>query len=98
MRRIALCAVVLALVAASADARTWTVGGPGADFPLIAPAIAAASAGDVIRVRGGVYREDLVLDKPLALTGRRASDAVWHRPRVGRHHHGAGVRAERVHD
>jgi nitrous oxidase accessory protein len=69
MRRTALCAVVLALVAASADARTWTVGGDGADFPLIAPAIAAASAGDVIRVRGGVYREDLILDKPLALQG-----------------------------
>src|SRR5207248_2872803 len=25
--------------------------------------------GDVIRVRGGVYREDIVLDKPLTLTG-----------------------------
>ena len=69
MRRTALCAIVLALVATSADARTWTVGGEGADFPLIAPAIAAAAAGDVIRVRGGVYREDLLLDKPLALMG-----------------------------
>jgi nitrous oxidase accessory protein len=67
--RAALGAVVLVLVAAGADARTWTVGGNGADFPLIAPAIAAASAGDVIRVRGGVYREDLVLDKTLTLTG-----------------------------
>ena len=69
IRRTALSAVVLAFVAASADARTWTVGGEGADYPLIAPAIAAASAGDVIRVRGGVYREDLILDKPLALQG-----------------------------
>ena len=70
-RRIAVCAVALALafVAAGADARTWTVGGADADFPLIAPAIAAASAGDVIRVRGGVYREDLVLDRPITLTG-----------------------------
>ena len=67
--RTALSAVVLALVAARADARTWTVGGAGADFPLITPAVATASAGDVIRVRGGVYREDLILDKPLALTG-----------------------------
>jgi nitrous oxidase accessory protein len=71
MDRTALCVVALSLVAASADARTWTVGGPGADFPLIAPAIAAASAGDVIRVRGGVYREDLILDKPLVVTGER---------------------------
>ena len=69
MRRTALCAVVLALIAARADALTWTVGGAGADFPRIAPAIAAASAGDVIRVRGGVYHEDLILDKPLALRG-----------------------------
>ena len=69
MRRIAPWAIVVVLVAASADARTWTVGGDGSDFPLIAPAIAAASPGDVIRVRGGVYREDLILDKPLALIG-----------------------------
>ncbi len=70
--RTAFCGVVLACViarAASADARTWTVGGAGADFPLIAPAIAAAAAGDVIRVRGGVYREDLILDKPLSIVG-----------------------------
>ena len=69
MRRIALGAVVLVLVAPGAEARTWTVGGGGADFPLIAPAIAAASAGDVIRVRGGVYRENLIRDKSIALTG-----------------------------
>ena len=69
IRRTVVCAVVLLLPALRADARTWTVGGAGADFPLIAPAIAAASAGDVIRVRGGVYREDLLLDKRLALRG-----------------------------
>ena len=69
MCRTALCGLIVALVAVRADARTWTVGGTGADFPLIAPAIAAASAGDVIRVRGGVYREDLVLDKSLVLAG-----------------------------
>jgi nitrous oxidase accessory protein len=69
MRRIAPAAVVLVLFTASADARTWTVGGSGADFPLIAPAIAASAAGDVIRVRGGVYREDLLLDKKLAIVG-----------------------------
>ena len=45
------------------------MGGPGADFPLIGPAIAAAAAGDEIRVRGGVYREDLVVDKRLAIVG-----------------------------
>src|ERR1051325_5799618 len=70
MHRIVPCAVAFALLAASAEARTWTVGGPGADFPLISPAIAAASGGDTILVRGGVYREDLILDKPLTVTGQ----------------------------
>ena len=69
MRHAGRCAVILALAAGVAEAREWTVGGADADFPLIAPAIAAASARDVIRVRGGVYREDLILDKPLTLTG-----------------------------
>ena len=68
MRTIALT-VAFGLAAASADARLWTVGGEGADFPLLAPAIAAASTGDVIRVRGGVYREDLVLNKRLSIRG-----------------------------
>jgi nitrous oxidase accessory protein len=69
MSRLAPAVAVLVLLAAPADARTWTVGGAGADFPLIAPAIAAAAAGDEIRVRSGVYREDLVLEKRLALVG-----------------------------
>jgi nitrous oxidase accessory protein len=67
--RTAAAFVLLAACAARAEARTWTVGGSTADFPLITPALAAASAGDVIRVRGGVYREDLVLDKRVALVG-----------------------------
>src|SRR5215471_14413731 len=69
MARMALAMVLFAVLSASAEARTWTVGGAGADFPFIAPAIAAASAGDVIEVRAGVYREDLVLDKRLTLVG-----------------------------
>jgi len=69
MFRTAAAFVLLAACSAHAEARTWTVGGPAADFPLITPALAAASAGDVIRVRGGVYREDLVLDKRVALVG-----------------------------
>jgi nitrous oxidase accessory protein len=68
MRTVATVAVVL-LASASADARTWTVGGRNGDFPLIAPAIAAAAAGDEIRVRAGAYRENLVLDKRVVLAG-----------------------------
>jgi nitrous oxidase accessory protein len=69
MRTAGRVALALVLLAAPAEARTWTVGGTGADFPLIAPAIAAASAGDVIQVRGGVYREDLVLHEQLSIVG-----------------------------
>jgi nitrous oxidase accessory protein len=69
MYRAAICVALLTVVSVRADARTWTVGGAGADFPVIAPAISAAASGDVIRVRGGVYREDLVLDKTVALIG-----------------------------
>jgi nitrous oxidase accessory protein len=69
MRRSAVFAIVCASLSARVDAREWMVGGTGADFPLITPAIAAAAAGDVLRVRGGVYREDLVIDKALAIRG-----------------------------
>jgi nitrous oxidase accessory protein len=65
-------AIVLLALGCRADAREWTVGGAGADFPLIGPAIAASAPNDVIRVRGGVYREDLVVDKTLAIRGENA--------------------------
>lgn len=61
--------LTLTVLAPRAEARTWTVGGAGADFPFIAPAIAAAADGDVIEVHGGVYREDLVIDRRLTLVG-----------------------------
>jgi nitrous oxidase accessory protein len=69
MRPVTSVAVAIVLLAARAEGRTWTVGAAGADFPLIAPAIAAAAPGDVIVVRGGVYREDLVVDKRLSIVG-----------------------------
>ena len=69
MYRGAGVAIVLFALGGRADAREWTVGGAGADFPLLSPAIAAAGPNDVIRVRGGVYREDLVVDKPIATRG-----------------------------
>jgi nitrous oxidase accessory protein len=69
MTRIAAAVAVLALASGRADARVWTVGGAAADFPFIAPAIAAASAGDTILVARGIYRENLVLDKRLTITG-----------------------------
>ena len=68
MRRARL-AVLVMLAAAPLGARAWRVGGAGADFPLIGPAIAAAAAGDTIVVSAGVYREDLVLDRTLSIRG-----------------------------
>ncbi len=70
VRRAALALGLLAAAAAPAAARTWTVGGPAADFPFIAPAVAAAAAGDTIVVSRGVYREDLVIARPIRLVGR----------------------------
>ncbi len=69
--RALLLAVGVCLIPASVDARTWMVGGSGADFPFIGPAVAAAAAGDTIVVRRGVYRENVVLDRTLTLIGDR---------------------------
>ncbi|MBI2834339.1 MAG: nitrous oxide reductase family maturation protein NosD [Acidobacteria bacterium] len=66
--RLALVIVGL-LSGARLEAHTWTVGGRTADFPLIAPALAAAGDGDVIVVRAGVYREDLVLYRSVTIVG-----------------------------
>lgn len=60
---------ILGIAATTADARIWTVGRSGADYPMIAAAIAAAEDGDVIEVQGGVYREHLVIDKRLRIVG-----------------------------
>jgi nitrous oxidase accessory protein len=73
-RRAPASALVLACVALlsahPAEGGTLTVGGPGADFPLIAPALAAAGEGDVVLVGPGVYREDLVITRAVRLRGR----------------------------
>jgi nitrous oxidase accessory protein len=67
----ALLAATLVLIAAApAAAHTWTVGTAGADFPLITPALAAAQNGDTIIVGPGVYRENLVLHRRVAIIGR----------------------------
>lgn len=67
--RRAVIALVLLSVPAGVQAKVWTVGDRGADFPLIAPAIAASGPHDVIQVRRGVYREDLTLDHPVSIVG-----------------------------
>ena len=68
-RRLLAAAIVLLTIPVGVESRVWTVGRGDSDYPLIAPAIAAAADGDEIRVRGGVYREDLVLDRRLSIVG-----------------------------
>ena len=79
MTRALLVALALVL-AAPADARTWTVGPPPADFPFIAPAVAAASAGDVILV-----------ERRRLSRGSRARQAARDRRRGGPTLFGTGV-------
>jgi nitrous oxidase accessory protein NosD len=62
-------AIAVCVIPARVEGRVWTVGRANADFPLIAPAIAAAAEGDEIRIGAGVYREDLVLGRRVALVG-----------------------------
>jgi nitrous oxidase accessory protein len=69
MRTLVPAIVWLTLAASAAEARTWIVGGAGADFPFIGPAIAAASDGDTVQVRAGIYREDLVITRRLSIVG-----------------------------
>jgi nitrous oxidase accessory protein len=65
-----LAAALMLAAAAPAAAHTWTVGADGADFPLITPALTAARDGDTIIVGPGVYRENLVLHRRVAIVGR----------------------------
>ena len=62
-------AIALITIPVRVEGRVWTVGRGDADFPLIAPAIAAASDGDEIRVGPGAYREDLILHRRVGLIG-----------------------------
>ena len=54
--------------AVTAQGRTAVLKVPG-DYPTISAAIAAASPGDTVRVAGGTYREQVVVDKAIKLHG-----------------------------
>lgn len=57
--------------------RTWTVDDDGpADFHTIQEAINAASDGDTIFVRNGVYCEDVVVNKTLFLVGESTASTI----------------------
>lgn len=46
------------------------------DYPTISAAIDAASAGDRIKVSNGVYREQVIIDKPITLEGSSAEHTI----------------------
>lgn len=54
--------------AVTAQGRTAVLKVPG-DYPTISAAIAAANPGDTVRVAGGTYREQVVVDKAIKLHG-----------------------------
>ncbi len=64
-----LLCLVLAAGAASAAAATLVVGGAGAQFQSVQPAIVAAHSGDTVQVQAGTYAGNLTLDKQITLAG-----------------------------
>ena len=42
------------------------------DYPTIGEAISHASAGDTIQVKGGIYNENIVIDKSLTIVGQNS--------------------------
>jgi len=46
------------------------------DYPTISDAVSHASVGDTILVQGGVYNENVQIDKPLTLQGQNQADTV----------------------
>ncbi|MBZ5558646.1 MAG: hypothetical protein LAO77_15345 [Acidobacteriia bacterium] len=67
--------------AASAATHCVAVGGKGGCFSSIQSAIAAANAGDTIKIRKGDYVENVIVDKPLTIAGDK-DDRVVIRPAV----------------
>ena len=68
-------AVLVLACAGTAAGATWVVdddGGAGVDFTTIQAAVDAASAGDTIEVRGGMYVENVDVNKELTLIGEGA--------------------------
>ena len=68
LRIVLICAAWVA-GSSSATAATLVVGGPGASFQSVQPAIEAAQPGDTVQVRAGTYVGNLTLNKKILLEG-----------------------------
>jgi hypothetical protein len=77
LRRLALLATLLASIPSIGKAATLCVAhGWPACHSSIQSAVNAASAGDVIRVAPGVYKEDVTIGKPLSLVGAGSNATI----------------------
>src|ERR1035438_8136847 len=76
--RIASVAILLTATTCIGHAASLCVahGGHSHCYSTIGAAVTAASAGDVIHVGPGVYKEDVVIGKPLSLIGAGWDDSV----------------------
>jgi nitrous oxidase accessory protein NosD len=72
----ALALVALAAGTAKTSQVTITVCASGCQFSSIQMAILSAPEGSTIQVRAGVYKEILIISKPLSLTGEGADKTV----------------------
>jgi parallel beta-helix repeat protein len=70
-------AAALNVHSAEAEPKTWIVDDDGsADFHTIQEAINAANGGDTIRVREGIYSEQVIVNKTLVLFGENRSTTI----------------------
>src|SRR3954471_20670366 len=71
-------AVLVAVPATAADAATLCVNPAGSNGckTTISAAVAAAAAGDVIRIGKGVYHETVTVTKPLSLIGEGPEQSI----------------------
>ena len=78
LRHVAIAVVLLSLLPIAAHAATLCVepSGRGGCTTTISAAVAAAGAGDVVRVGKGVYHEDVIIQKPLSLLGENANNTI----------------------
>jgi len=79
-QRVAVAAAFSALIGLNSQllAATLCVNASGTNgcYRSIHAAVSAANAGDTINVSRGVYREDVVVDRPLALVGADADSTI----------------------
>src|SRR6201997_5931194 len=71
---VALCG--LSQVAAGATFCVAKNPSPGCPYSTIGAAVAAASAGDVVQVSQGTYKEDVVIGKAISLVGANRNNTI----------------------